>query len=260
MYKPLVSILISTYNGEKYIEETIFSIKQQTYSNIEIIVVDDKSTDDTLCLLEKLENIIVLKNLTNKGLNKSLNDSLPSCNGKYIIFFGHDDLMLPKRIEKQVSFMEKNRCLASFGNSYYMFENERSEKIIITNNFKSLLFNRIKNTFFLFMLDLQFNSNSMIVQRQIVEEVKGFETWFRNYGESYLYYKIALHGQIMYQDEVLSYYRKHNRNMTLELNEKKVSKNNKINVMNTFYKNYQFKNKFFYRSIMNITITLKKIL
>ncbi|MGB9499921.1 MAG: glycosyltransferase family 2 protein [Dissulfuribacterales bacterium] len=260
MNNPLVTILISTYNGERYIRETIESLKKQTYSNLEIIIVDDKSTDKTIDVLETIDGIIIVKNKINKGLNKSVNDALKYCKGKYLVLFGHDDIMLPDRIKKQVDFMESHNCLASFGNSYYMYGDLKSTDLLVKNLFKALLFNKIKNTFLLFMLDLQYNSNSMIARLDAVKKVNGFETWFKNIGESYLYYKIALVGQIMYQDEVLSYYRKHDSNMTyIELSSRKESYKTKIKILEMFFRNYNFRNKRFYFMINKIVLLIEKL-
>lgn len=255
---PLVTVVVPCYNSAKYIIETVDSIKAQTYKNIEIVLVDDKSTDNTLDIIKNIQNIIVIENTYNKGVNQSLNDALSYCNGKYLIIFGHDDVMMESRIEKQVYFMETNECLASFGNSYFIYGDLKSNVKISKNIYKSFIFNRCKNSFLLFALGLSYNSNSAIFKKDIVVEVGGYEIWFPNYDESYLFYKVALQGQIYYQDEVLSFYRKHNDSLTAKL----VTRIDKLETFNKynqyFLNNYQFKKLFFYKKLFTSSYYIKK--
>lgn len=108
----LVSVIIPAYNAEKYVESAVRSIMTQTYKNLEILVTDDCSTDSTLEILNRLAKedcrIIVYHNEQNKGIVKTLNDLVSRANGKYIARMDADDISLPKRIEKQVAYMQKH--------------------------------------------------------------------------------------------------------------------------------------------------------
>lgn len=112
MNKPLVSVIIPCYNAEKYVEEAIRSVMTQTYPNLEIILTDDCSSDNTLMILETLaaedSRIKVIKNEENLKIVKSLNNMIGIAQGKYIARMDADDISLPERIEKQVSFLESN--------------------------------------------------------------------------------------------------------------------------------------------------------
>ena len=111
MEKPLISILITCYNGLPYIKNTIESLLCQTYPNLEIIVIDDHSTDGTQDFLFKLAkgnpSIFYFIN-PEKGRSKALNFGLGKCLGKYVAINDADDFSLPERIEKQVAFLENN--------------------------------------------------------------------------------------------------------------------------------------------------------
>jgi len=106
MTKPLVSVIIPAYNSEKYIAETLRSVMAQTYRNIEIIVVDDCSTDATLQVVEKMDiqrPISVIKKEKNSGAAASRNMGYQHSKGSLIKFLDADDFIDPKMIANQVA-------------------------------------------------------------------------------------------------------------------------------------------------------------
>ena len=105
----LVSIITPSYNTAAYIAETIESVQAQTYTNWEMIIVDDCSTDDTDNVVQAFlsdTRIKYLKNNQNSGAAASRNRALREAKGKWIAFLDSDDLWLPDKLEKQISFME----------------------------------------------------------------------------------------------------------------------------------------------------------
>jgi glycosyltransferase involved in cell wall biosynthesis len=109
--EPLVSILIICYNQKKFLSEAIHGALNQNYSNIEIIISDDCSTDGTQFLLkdfqEKYPELITIKvNSDNLGITGNCNKGLAACNGKYIAIQGGDDIFLPGKITAQVKWLE----------------------------------------------------------------------------------------------------------------------------------------------------------
>jgi len=108
----LVSIIIPVYNAEDYLKEAIVSIQNQTYSNLEIICVDDCSTDDSLKILSELEKddnrIKIFKNNSNQGIVYALNKAIANSTGEIIARMDADDVSLPERIECQVDFLLNN--------------------------------------------------------------------------------------------------------------------------------------------------------
>lgn len=109
---PLVSVIIPCYNTEKYIEQAVRSIMTQTYKNLEIIITDDCSKDSSYSILERLaaedSRIKLFRNEQNMKIVKTLNFMIDQAHGKYIARMDADDISLPNRIEKQVSFLEEN--------------------------------------------------------------------------------------------------------------------------------------------------------
>lgn len=114
---PHVTVLMSVYNGAKYLSEAIESILKQTYSDFEFLIVDDASTD---CSIEIIKNyadprIRLIANTQRKGLAANLNRGLELARGEYIARMDADDISMPQRLEKQVAFMKANPDLAASG-------------------------------------------------------------------------------------------------------------------------------------------------
>ncbi|MNX98744.1 putative glycosyltransferase EpsH [compost metagenome] len=109
---PLVSICIPTFNGEKYLQETLNSIQEQTYSNIEVIVSDDKSMDKTLDIIEKFKPQskfpVFLYHHKPKGIGANWNNCIKKANGEFIKFLFQDDVMEENCIEEMISIYDEN--------------------------------------------------------------------------------------------------------------------------------------------------------
>lgn len=123
----LVSIIMPSYNTGMFIAAAINSVVSQTYTNWELIIVDDCSTDNTDLIVKKLNDnrIRYFKNDNNKGASISRNRALKKANGKWIGFLDSDDLWLPEKLERQIAFMENNGYHFSYTN--YCEINEKSE-------------------------------------------------------------------------------------------------------------------------------------
>lgn len=125
MKEDLVSIIMPSYNTGKFIKETINSVIAQTYSNWELIIVDDCSTDNTDEIVKSINDnrIIYLKNETNSGAAISRNKALREAKGRWIAFLDSDDLWKNDKLEKQIKFMKENNCYFSYTNYIEIDEN-----------------------------------------------------------------------------------------------------------------------------------------
>ena len=115
----LVSIIMPSYNTSRFIEETINSVLSQTYSDWELLIVDDCSSDDTDDVVQPFladGRIRYLKNERNSGAAVSRNRALREARGKWIAFLDSDDLWMPEKLEKQIDFMKKNGYRFSYTN------------------------------------------------------------------------------------------------------------------------------------------------
>ncbi len=127
----LVSVIIPVYNTEKYIQETIESVLNQTYKNIEIIAVNDGSTDQSLEILEKLKNKalnkIIIHNQKNQGQTKSRNNGVELANGKFLLFLDSDDKIDPTYIEKCVSLLNQKKTIDLVYTKTCFFDQKQGE-------------------------------------------------------------------------------------------------------------------------------------
>ncbi|MDR2772122.1 MAG: glycosyltransferase family 2 protein [Elusimicrobiota bacterium] len=115
MNKPLVSAIIPSFNHEKYVQEAIYSIINQTYENIELLVCDDGSTDDSWNKISELKNVcqkrftnVFFDVCKNQGICLTLNKLIDKSRGEYIYLIASDDLAKPAAIKKQVDFLQNN--------------------------------------------------------------------------------------------------------------------------------------------------------
>lgn len=131
---PLISVLISVYNGQDYLRETIDSIQKSTFKNFEIILIDDGSTDGSKMLCEQLalkhKNIRFYASLKNKGLSNQLNFGLKKAKGQYICRINQDDVMLPNRLRLQAEFLHKQADVVAVGSYLKLFTNEGKEEVM----------------------------------------------------------------------------------------------------------------------------------
>ena len=146
------SIIICCYNSEKYIEETIQSILNQTYSSFEIIIIDDGSKDKTLSIINNLfGNNINIKIFSNKnhGMAYSRNFAIDKASNEWIVILDHDDISLPKRLEEYSRYICKYPDTDLFFSDMIYFNNEisflRFEKQFPKKNLKPYFFNLQKN-------------------------------------------------------------------------------------------------------------------
>ena len=104
---PLITVGIPVYNGERYIKQAVMSVLNQTFRDLELIVTDDGSKDDTLNILNSIKDprLIIVSDGNNRGIAYRLNQQIDMAKGKYFVRMDADDLMLPCRLEKQVEVL-----------------------------------------------------------------------------------------------------------------------------------------------------------
>lgn len=131
MRNPLVTVFMPVYNSEQYIEEALQSIVQQTYTNLDILIVDDGSTDRSVELIRQFQDprIRLIQNERNRGIPYTRNVGLREARGKYIAIMDSDDVAAPTRIERQVAFLEENETIDAVASDYIQFGGKVSKKV-----------------------------------------------------------------------------------------------------------------------------------
>ena len=136
---PLVSVIIPVFNGEKYIEQSMKSVENQTYRFVELIVVNDGSTDETeskiLNFISKSNLHVKLLTTVNQGASHAKNLGLRSSEGQLIAFLDADDLWLPNKLEKQVSLLLMNKDAIGVGCGYLKFLDNSTRRTKVLNFF-----------------------------------------------------------------------------------------------------------------------------
>lgn len=107
---PLISVLLPVYNGELYLDEALESILTQTFTNFELIIIDDGSTDTSRNIIKKFkarDSRVIVVFRKNKGLAMTLNESMKIARGKWLARMDQDDIALPNRLERQINLLEQ---------------------------------------------------------------------------------------------------------------------------------------------------------
>jgi glycosyltransferase involved in cell wall biosynthesis len=117
---PLVSVVIPCYNTEAWVNEAIDSCLNQTYPQIEVVVIDDGSTDGSIEVLRRYGDAIHLEQQPNRGSNAARNRGVALSMGTYIQFLDADDYLLPDKIERQVHFLEQHNADGVYGDWRYL--------------------------------------------------------------------------------------------------------------------------------------------
>ena len=183
-----VTTIIPAYNCERYIKEAIKSVLSQSYGDIELIVVDDNSTDKTGEIIRSFgPRIKCIHNPTNGGPSIARNLGIKQASGEYIAFLDHDDIWMPDKIEKQIEIFNKKKDVALvYSNSY---------NINIMGLERGTFFDTIKphRGFVLerLLLDNFIPTSSVVIRKDIVDEIGLLNEHFLISQDYDLYLRIA---------------------------------------------------------------------
>lgn len=211
--KPLVSVIIPTYNRSTYILEAITSSLGQTHNNCEIIIIDDGSTENTKAFISQYLSNPKIKYFfqKNSGVSSARNKGLKESTGKYIQFLDSDDLISNKKIEKQVAFLEVNKKFFGVYCDTYYFNRTIDNLITTYRKFEirsGSLLNRLTSSNFIPV-------NSMLIRKpdvffdELLTVSEDWDFWLR----------LSLQNkEFSCIDEKLNYVRIHENNMSKNRN------------------------------------------
>lgn len=208
----LVSVAMATYNGEEFLREQLDSIYNQTYKNIDVLVTDDCSKDNTVLILEEYKIKYGLQYYINRktlGIVKNFERALSLCKGKYIALSDQDDIWFPEKIENLVNEIDDYSLIFSDAKL-----NDRYSK----NNLDSL--NKVSDymadtdTPFLQLFFRKFIYGcTMLLKKEVLEQALPIPDGVC-YHDRWLVIVAAKMGGIKYLDKELMYYRQHENNVS----------------------------------------------
>lgn len=215
--EPLVSIAIPCYNHALYVIESINSVINQSYTNIELIIIDDGSSDDSVIIIneiiEKCKKRFVrfeFRSRPNIGLSATLNEAIEWCEGKYYSAIASDDIMINDKTSLQVDFLEDNLdYVAVFGGIGVIDYNGNSAYELLGKS-RSYSFDQI------IMHKHNLPTPTQMVRLNTIRKVGGYDS--NLYIEDwYMWLKLSELGEIYYIDKIFCLYRIHESNMSKNL-------------------------------------------
>ena len=181
---PLVSVIIPVYNGTNYLAESMASVLDQTYPNVELIVVDDGSTDGTWDLIQSYGDAVRGVRKANGGVASALNKGIATATGRYIAWLSHDDAFLPEKLSRQVSFLNEATSYRACYTDYSIIDGDG--QVLRAVRMLDLPRDELRRHLFRWMF---INGSTMLIERGCFEEVGSFredlrstqdvEMWFR---------------------------------------------------------------------------------
>jgi alpha-1,3-rhamnosyltransferase len=215
---PLVTVVIPSYNHEHFIQDCINSIINQNYQNIELIIIDDGSTDQSVKKIEQLIEHCVhrftrfeFRNRSNKGLCNTLNEALAWAKGDFFSVLASDDMIMPDKVSIQVDYLMKNeKCVAVFGG---MKSIDADGKVIgqRVKKYKKFDFKNI------LMHKHRLPAPTQLIRKSIFDKTEGFnanlkiEDWD-------MWLKLSQFGTLDYLPQIFSLYRSHDDNTMKKFN------------------------------------------
>lgn len=184
-HHPTVSVLMPVYNAELFLREAIESVLNQSFTDFELLIINDGSTDKSKTIIESYKDSrIRLVNQPNHGLVYTLNKGIDLAEGKYIARMDADDASLPNRLERQVDFLEVNTEVALLGTAYDVVDEEGAKLY----TFKPILDDSTIRLDFL--LRNPFGHGTTMFRKEVVQKLGGYANL--RYTEDYeLWWRIA---------------------------------------------------------------------
>lgn len=203
MSAPKVSVIIPAYNAQLTIERTLDSVFNQTYSALEVIVVNDGSTDQTLNILENYGDRINLISTVNKGVSHARNLGLKHASGDYIQYLDSDDLLMPAKIQQQVDALLTNDADIAYGN--WQKFTEVNGEILIKETIVKQLKDNVEIEIF---ADFWCPPANLLYSKRIVKKIGDWKEWLPVIQDARYMLDAALnHGKFVYSPFLVAQYR-----------------------------------------------------
>jgi len=216
---PKISVIMSVYNEEKYLKDSIESILNQTFKDFEFLIINDSSIDNSLNIIKSYKDprIRVINNSKNIGLSKSLNIGLQHAQGQYMARMDADDISLPNRLEEQLKFLEINKDITLIGCQVELID--ENNQIIGYKKSRPKDFDIVK---FWIITKNPFIHSTFFLKMEEIKKING-------YNEKYKYSQdfeicsrlIEKKYKIVNMPSYLLKFRRHNKSITKTLHKRK---------------------------------------
>jgi glycosyltransferase involved in cell wall biosynthesis len=210
---PKITVYIVNRNYGKYIRQALESVISQTYKNIELIIIDDNSTDNSKVLIKtfkkKYIKTIILFNKKKIGLVKSINRAIKKSKGKYIIRLDSDDYLHPKAVKEMYLKIKNDKKIGLVFPNFYWINSSGQ----ILSNFK---YNYKSNYLIKY---IPAHGACSLINKKILKKIGGYNELFDKQDGYYIWFAILLNNfKIFHIKKNLFFYRKHNRNLSNNIN------------------------------------------
>jgi len=195
----MISVIIPTYNSTKYIGEAINSVLRQTFTDYEIIVVDDGSTDNTKEIIDNNFPQVRYYYLPHRGVSRARNYGIQRARGEFIAFLDADDLWLPEKLEKQIGVFNADQELMLVFTEHRFFDSNGIREATFSKKERLMTGDIVKNIFLYSHVALP----TVMVRKNVFQEIGYFEENLNVAEDDNLWIRIALKFRIHLLDEVL---------------------------------------------------------
>ncbi len=202
---PTVSVIIHTFNNEKFIAETVESVLKQTYNDYEIIVVDDGSEDGTRNALLPYMQDIRYHYKENGGIASAKNAGISLCNAEFVAFLDHDDLWVPDKLKIQMEHFNNNPQVGLVYAKYTSFRDGKELRTKPEKGYSGWIFKELLSKSFI-------QTSTVMVKRECLDAVGPYDESFTLGDEYDMFLRVAKRFQCSFVDKELTRYRIHDRN------------------------------------------------
>lgn len=221
VFKPLVSFVILTYNQKDYVVDAIKGAISQDYDNLEIVISDDCSSDNTVQIIEEYLkhvktkfSIKLIKNEVNQGTVASFLNAIAASKGQYIVAAAGDDISLPNRVTTQLNYMtDTNACVVV--SNYELID---QKGLTINKNYSPYQIEDLVNVVFNSKEGIAIHGASAFYDRRLFDSLQGFEGWFLFEDSLMTFVCLYLNCVISKVDGSLVKYRTHNNSLSNSFN------------------------------------------
>ena len=235
---PVVSVIIANFNSQNYISDAIESILNQTFKDFELILVDDKSTDESLSIMKKFvksdSRIKLIELSENHGVTYARQSGLTSSKGKYIAILDSDDTSSPTRLEEQSICLNLNDNIVLVASDYSVID----ENGKIKNQHKKVQKNDASIKWYMTFGNC-FAHSTIMFRSDTAKELGGYDLNIKRGLDMELSSKLLTRGKAFVIPKPLTQWRTYSKSMTKSVDKKELEKNYILSVQNSIYLHLQ---------------------